>query len=312
MEVYRTKDNSVAKYVHDDGSETSIKTSVESCGGTYGTVNNKYNVFISTSVGCQVGCDFCYLTVKKCPYIKLSSDTIVSNVIEAIKKEIAERPELKDMYTKLSWMGMGDAVVDIDKMEEVTIRIIHEIQDGKLSKGIDGVDVSTTFPIVRKSTFITITNLNSTIRKIANLNPKRLYSDTNSPLRVFYSLHSAVESTRRVLIPTGASINRAIEVLDVLYKSGITTIIHHMFFNGVNDTEVEIAYLEELLQTLNGIELRILRFNKCEGTNYKESINFYNIVDRLCSKYHNIKVQASPGSEVKAACGQFLLSRIIK
>ena len=50
MEVYRTTDGAVAKYVHNDGSETAIKTTpIVEYGGVYGKVTNKYNVFISTS-----------------------------------------------------------------------------------------------------------------------------------------------------------------------------------------------------------------------------------------------------------------------
>lgn len=69
MEVYRTINGHVAKYVHDDGSETAIKTippGEVGCGG-YGSIGNKYNIFISTSVGCLVGMfedELCIKTVK--------------------------------------------------------------------------------------------------------------------------------------------------------------------------------------------------------------------------------------------------------
>jgi adenine C2-methylase RlmN of 23S rRNA A2503 and tRNA A37 len=114
MEVYRTINGHVAKYVHDDGSETAIKTTPPGevgCGG-YGSIGNKYNIFISTSVGCPVSCKFCYLTVKKCPYHKLTARDVVLNVLDALTAELKERPGLRDMYTKISWMGMGDGFFD--------------------------------------------------------------------------------------------------------------------------------------------------------------------------------------------------------
>ena len=128
MEIYRTFDNTVARYIHEDGSETAIKTTPkEGFGGVYGNAYNKYNIFISHSVGCPISCSFCYLTVKKCPYHKLTANDIANNVTQALRKELCTRPELKKMYTKLSWMGMGDAFLDLETMYKATLIIINKI-----------------------------------------------------------------------------------------------------------------------------------------------------------------------------------------
>lgn len=132
MEVYRTIDGTVAKYVHDDGSETAIKTTpVTTYGGIYGKVTNKYNIFISTSVGCSVDCRFCYLTTKGCPVYNLTEEEIVGNVLAAIEAEVLHRPDLKNLFCKLSWMGMGDAYFDTQKcikllviLQDVLLRIV--------------------------------------------------------------------------------------------------------------------------------------------------------------------------------------------
>lgn len=313
MEFYRSKDNHVTKYVHDDGSETAIKTTpIETFGGIYGKVTNKYNVFISMSVGCVVGCKFCYLTTKKCPYVTLSTDTVVYNVITAIENEVEDKPEIRTMYTKLSWMGMGDAYLDMEKMYEASVQIAALLEERGLSAGIDGIDISTTLPKVPTIADDYIGALSLSIN-VFRLNPERHYHEIGSrnPIRVFYSLHSALEATRTNLIPNTQSLLNASDYLvKLVNKSEVTLVIHHMFFEGINDSVKEMEALKNFLVPFKDIELRLLRFNKCEGTTFKESNNFNNLVDELYKTHKNIKVQSSPGAEIHAACGQFLLSKI--
>lgn len=308
MECYRTKDGTVAKYIHDDGSETAIKTTPSiKFGGNYGNVTNKFNVFISYSVGCPVGCKFCYLTVKKCPYYKLSSEQIVANVLKAIRAEILVRPDLQNMYCKLSWMGMGDACFDAKLTFEATCDIINGIFKYKLCKGIDGVDVASTLP--RKLKHIGYINDLHNLIGQPDLNPKRKYQSPWECVRFFYSLHSAVNTTRERLIPNSLSLEEAKEIIGEIK---VRLFVHHMLFERINDSTKELEKLISFMQSpfISGAELRLLRFNACEGTDFVESKEFNSIVKWLYSNYDNIKVQSSPGSEVKAACGQFLLSVI--
>ncbi len=318
MEVYRSKDGHVAKYVHDDGSETSIKTTpTDKFGGTYGSVTNKFNVFISTSVGCPVGCKFCYLTTKKCPYVKLEIAEINKNVRAAIKAELKERPELKKKYIKLSWMGMGDAYLDINTMYWSTLDILDTLVKNNDIIGVDGVDISTTMPKIDPSGLGQIVSLASELTKTDNyfnLNPERKYEEVGrSPLRVFYSLHSTKDSSRRRLIPHTVDLRKAFEHLEQLRDAGITTIIHHMFFDELNDSIEDLIELKDIMLSniLKGVELRILRFNECPGTTFKESEKFDYLVEVLLKHDINIKVQSSPGSTILSACGQFMLSRIL-
>jgi adenine C2-methylase RlmN of 23S rRNA A2503 and tRNA A37 len=299
--------------VHDDGSETAIKTTpLEKFGGVYGKVSNKYNVFISISVGCIVGCRFCYLTTKNCPYIPLTKDDIVTNVVEAMRSEVQAKPELRGMYTKLSWMGMGDVYMDIEKMYKATIEIACILEQEKLSAGIDGVDISTTLPKVPAKGEDYISALAHSIKGF-KLNPERHYYElgTRHPIRVFYSLHSAFDDNRRFLIPKTISLPIATKYLKSLVdQDDVTLVIHHMFFSNLNDDDREVEELLTFLKAFEDVELRLLRFNQCEGTLFRESLDFNSIVDNIYSSHKNIKVQSSPGAEVASACGQFLLSNI--
>lgn len=316
MEIYRSNNGQVAKYVHDDGSETAIKTIPPGeigCGG-YGSIGNKYNVFISTSVGCPVSCRFCYLTTKNCPYFKLSNDTIISNIISAIKTELTYRPELKKMYTKLSWMGMGDGYFDTKQVYDVTIAVADILQNQALSKGLDGVDIATTLPRIPTKQEDYIRNLAFTIDSY-KLNSKRDYYGKSSrkPVRVFYSLHSAFDETRKFLIPKTSDLKDALNYLLSLYREDdISIIFHQMFFKGLNDDLREVAQVIKWLDEFDNIELRLLRFNKCPGTIFEESDKFNYLVDYIYKYHDNIKVQTSPGAEILASCGMFLLSKFSK
>jgi len=314
MEVYRTKDNHVAKYVHDDGSETAIKTTpITEYGGVYGKVTNKYNIFISTSVGCPVGCKFCYLTTKNCPHHILTEDEIIANVLEAVRTEVKHRPELSNLYAKLSWMGMGDAYFDTQKMYNVSCAISGGLILNGLARGIDGVDVSTTLPKIPS------TESGDGLRSLARyincftVNPKRSYSVTGPryPVRLFYSLYGGENGIRNYLIPHTTPAKKASAYLQSLSDVGVTIVVHHMFFEGVNDSLRDVDYVLKFLKSLPNVELRLLRFNKCEGTLFNESSKFDSLVEHMYKYHKNIKIQSSPGSEVQAACGQFLLSKIL-
>ena len=59
-------------------------------------------------------------------------------------------------------------------------------------------------------------------------------------------------------------------------------------------------------------EFRILRLNSCEKLSFKESQKFEEIVKKLKNKVSIFKVQISAGSEIKAACGHFLMKNFDK
>lgn len=314
MEVYRTIDGTVAKYVHDDGSETAIKTTpVTTNGGVYGKVINKYNVFISTSVGCSVDCRFCYLTTKGCPVYNLKEEEIINNVLASVEAEVLHRPNLKNLFCKLSWMGMGDAYFDTQKMYKVSCSIAGAIIKNGLAKGVDGIDISTTLPKVPKKDADGLIELTKYINCYI-LNPKRNYGleESRYPVRLFYSYHGGEEDIRKFLIPHSVSEKEALQYLLSLKEIDVTVVIHHMFFEGINDTLRDAGNLLSFIKELGNVELRLLRFNECPGTIFRESSSFDKLVEHLYKFHKNIKVQASPGAEISASCGMFLLSKFNK
>jgi adenine C2-methylase RlmN of 23S rRNA A2503 and tRNA A37 len=328
MEAFRSDNNTVGKYVHDDGSETAIKC-VSSCDTILDPItgrfyaNNvdrqKYSIFISSSVGCFMKCNFCYLTIKNSPYKKIATDRLRANVKEAILEEIKENSDNANRFVKVNFMGMGeDHMVQPDRTRGLAVELLDYLLENNLALGLDGVDVSSVMS--RGTCFSWIpefTRLNEELQRY-NVNPNNIktvnasnaYSMDNqrSRLRLFYSLHSAIQEEREILIPKAMPLASATEELDRFHdQSGCNIIFHHMFMEGQNDSNRSIDALLEFMSTRKQHELRILRYNSCYYTPFGESKRFDEIVARISKEVPRIKIQISVGTEVAAACGQFIV-----
>jgi adenine C2-methylase RlmN of 23S rRNA A2503 and tRNA A37 len=329
-----TDDGEVAKYIHKDGSETSIKHS-KTTQNILNPITNKienkvndrdkYTIFISTSKGCFMACKFCHLTMKGSSFKKLSNDNVLDNIKEAIKDSVERSPFLAKYYVKLSWMGMGDAFLDSEKVKEVSIELLDWILENKYAIGLDGVDLSTVYPKTNSLRWVKDFNdLNKKLQEYP-LNPNNYKSDqanpkysklttyeNRSPFRLFYSIHSAVPENREKMIPNA---KLAEEALDVLIKNctEFNLIFHHMFLNKVNDSDLELEELFKLCKKhMPKHELRILRYNECNASLFYESDKFKEIIKELSKHVNLLKIQISPGTEVKAACGQFIVQEYVE
>lgn len=334
MEKYVSQDNTVTKYIHDDGSETSIKH-LQSCQHIINPIThkiesvlndrNKFTIFISTSRGCFMECKFCHLTMKSAQFKPITNDNVLNNLKEAILESIERSPFLKDYFVKLSWMGMGDAFLESKKVKEVSLKLLDWMLDNNLCKGLDGVDLSTVYP---KSNYLGWINdfneLNESLKKYPlnqNNNKTNLvdekfskikeYKD-RSPFRLFYSIHSGIQKTRDKLIPKALPLTEALPILLENTKK-YNLIFHHIFLHGINDSKEELNSLSEICKHfLKGKELRILRYNECNWSFFHESEEFASLIEEIQKHVDVLKVQISPGSEVKAACGQFIVKDFIR
>lgn len=332
MKTYETQDQLVLKYLHDDNSETAIKA-VSSCDTILNPITgkvehnsverNKYSVFASVSAGCFMKCEFCYLTLKDMKYQKLSEDTILANLIEALTHQIKVNPALSERYIKLCWMGMGDAIVAPEIVVNVTKRFLSYVFQNKYAKGLDGVDISSVIPNNTNPKWIEAFKYLNLYLKDIPKNPNNeviVHSEQissmvtrnkeRSPLRLFYSLHSAVQETRDKIIPNSLPLTEAMVQLKFFSDFDRRNLIfHHMFMEGINDSDEEFEALIRFLvdwEIARHHELRILRYNHCDNTPIKESPRFEEFIKELAKVQQRLKVQISTGTEISAACGQFL------
>jgi adenine C2-methylase RlmN of 23S rRNA A2503 and tRNA A37 len=327
MEAFHTDDGSVAKFIHDDGSETAVKV-VKSCSNfrdelglvhTEWVDRNKYSVFISASLGCYMACPFCHLTIKNSQYRKLATDQVVANVKEAIEAEIARKPEMNKRYVKLCWMGMGDAISQPDMVHDATLELMDWLMEKGYTKGLDCVDLSTVLPKVKDGWIERFTALNKALEKYpvnpdsfrieqAEVSTRETYTD-RSRFRMFFSVHSAVQATRDKMVPKATPLAEALPKLREFAQSGPNRMLHQLFVEGLNDSDEEVEALLVLLKdNFPQQELRVLRYNFCDRSPYREWDHIDQAVARIADQHPALKVQVSAGKEVAAACGQFLVA----
>lgn len=321
MEIFHSTDGSVTKFIHDDFSETAIKV-VKSCVNVkdpatgYITTDwvekNKYSVLISSSLGCYMSCSFCHLTLKKSTYTKLTTEQVVKNVQEAILYEVERNPDIRNRYIKLCWMGMGDCVNQPYMVLHATIAILNWVINNKLAIGVDGVDVSSVVPPVNDAFVDAFVDLNLYINNHQHRYPSNPANKEagRSRFRMFYSLHSAVQTTRDKIIPRAKPLFEVIPLLKQLENNGINVIFHQLFIDDINDTLSEAETIINFMRSyFPESELRVLRYNSCERyTDLKESSKIDIAIKVLNMNLNKIKVQISAGAEVSAACGQFLVA----
>lgn len=332
FDVFRTEDGSVSKYIHEDGSETAIKL-VKSTQNVLNPITNKietitsdrnkYSIFISSSVGCYMKCKFCHLTLKNSEFIKITSEQVLNNLKEAISDAVIFNPEIKNRYIKLSWMGMGDAINNPDMVREVTIGILDWAFENKFAVGLDGVDLSTVLPPLKNKKWIQIFHdLESTLKKY-KINPiysmdnvefsSGVYSHKNI-FRLFYSLESGIQESRDIVIPNAMKLEEAIIQLKE-YESGgkYPVIFHQLLVEDLNDSEENVESIIRFInENFKDNELRVLRYNFCAKSSYKESDRFPRQIKLISDRVNFLKVQVSPGTEVSAACGQFIVKDFVR
>ncbi len=331
FDVYRSQDGSVSKYIHEDGSETAVKL-VKSTQNVLNPLTraieehrserNKYSVFISSSVGCYMCCPFCHLTLKDAKYHPLSGAAILSNLKEAIEDKLTFNPDLAQRYVKLSWMGMGDAVNQPEAVRQVSLEFLTWLLDKGYAKGVDGVDLSTVLPPVKPRWIAEFQALEAELERFPrnpvyamdNLSYANGKYDHRNIFRLFYSVHSAIQACRDKVVPGGLPLQEAVDQLTTYAARGrYAVILHHILVDGFNDTEEELAALIELVNTrFPDNELRILRYNLCAKSPFHESDRFLAQIRQLSEQVNFLKVQVSPGSEVSAACGQFIVKDFIR
>lgn len=327
MEAFHTDDGSVAKFIHDDGSETAVKI-VSSCSNfrdenghiqTKLVDRNKYVVFISSSLGCYLSCVFCHLTIKGSQYRKLHTAQVVANVKEAIESEIQRKPEMRGRFIKLCWMGMGDAIAQPDMVQDATLALMDWVMAQGYAQGLDCVDLSTVMPPVKNDWAERFVELNSQLEKYP-INPESFKMEqaefatqseykNRSRFRLFYSVHSAIQATRDKMVPKAMPLIEALPKLREFATRGPNLLLHQLFIEGLNDSKEEVDALLEILATyFPEQELRVLRYNFCDRSPYKEWDQIDEAVARIADNHASLKVQISSGKEVAAACGQFLVA----
>lgn len=300
IKINETSENNVIKFFNSDGSETIVK-SVSSCGEK----DEKITIFVSSSVGCFVGCKFCGLSDIHVAYRQLKIHEIISNFDGALKQIRSSYNDFLQKYVKISFMGMGDCLEHHEYLHDM-IRIMCQMIIRYGFRGIDTIDIGSSLPFVysftdeKKELFISnLFDLEKYIYKTFPTNPKR----TPYFVRFFYSNHSLFK--RYKLISRQPAFNTDEETFEFLHKINESHFvgIHQVLFQGINDNEDEIEKLFRLSKDM--FQIRLLRFNEMPNVNLKESKQYIELFQKYEERFHDVKIQISRGKEINASCGQF-------
>jgi adenine C2-methylase RlmN of 23S rRNA A2503 and tRNA A37 len=111
------------------------------------------------------------------------------------------------------------------------------------------------------------------------------------------------------MVPNTTPLLDAIPRLHALEAEGVSVLLHHLFIKDLNDNEVEVSELVKLLSVeFPENELRVLRYNFCDRSPYREWEEIIPQLGDLLKSHRRLKIQISAGKEVQAACGQFLVA----
>ena len=236
------------------------------------TNDNNAALCISVQVGCAVGCTFCK-TGQDGLTRNLSADEIVDQLT------IAEKEKFIDFIVL---MGMGESAHNIDNVLTAVEEFVHR------GKHLDRIFLST---IGTGKLF------------------DRLESTEVKP-RLAVSLHSAVDATRKSIIPMNNLLSVA-ELMEYSQHYARSTNRRVMYqwtlLDGVNDTDEEISAMIDLLTPYKDwVIVQVIPWNPIPDVDLAGTEN--SKVEKIFVKFNNLgfvtRKRYSYGQDIGAACGQ--------
>ncbi len=236
---------------------------------------------ISSQAGCPLDCKFC-ATATMGFLRNLTAGEIVSQVLQA--RKVAHRP-----ITNVVFMGMGEPMMNYENV-------------------MTAVDILITgLNIAARRITISTAGWADNIRRMA---------DDGCKAKLAVSLHSAVDETRTKLMPINKKFNldqltAALEYYHRKTKQRVT--YEYIFFDGINDSDAEVARLIKLARRvpckINIIPFHSIAFTGVHGmgATLKPSPNMNMIADRLRENNLSVFVRSNAGEDIDAACGQLVV-----
>jgi 23S rRNA (adenine2503-C2)-methyltransferase len=230
---------------------------------------------LSTQVGCRIGCIFCQ-TGKMGLTRNLTTDEIVSQLYQL-------RSTTETRISNVVFMGMGEPMDNFDDVRDA-LSIISD--DSGICIGSRKITISTV-------------GLPGGIEKLANL---------PGQYGLAVSLHSAVEKTRRMLVPASRALplhRLKQDILEYNQEKGRRVTLEYCLIEGVNDTIEEAEALVEFTKDLE-CKINLLLYNRIEGADFKRPAS--DVVEKFMSylypRCQAVTLRRSRGADVAAACGQ--------
>jgi 23S rRNA (adenine2503-C2)-methyltransferase len=238
---------------------------------------DRLTLCISCQAGCPVGCQFCATGLGG-----FRRNLTAGEIYDQYLQTKLTLPEDTNI-TNIVFMGMGEPFLNYDNVIKAV--------------GILNSTLGATMAAHR----ITI----STVGYVESI--KRL-ADEHPHLGLAISLHSAVEQTRKLLIPIAKKYSLAALKEAARYhveKTGERVTFEYMLIKDINDS---IDDARALVEFIRGIpcKLNLIAFNRVSGTAYEppSEQQILGFRDYLYPRAPVVTLRKSMGADIGAACGQ--------
>lgn len=244
---------------------------------------SRFTICISSQVGCPMNCYFC---ATGCGGFKrnLSKEEILDQV-RFWNLFVAEKFDEK--ISNIVMMGQGEPLLNYDNARDALNIVLENTEIGPTKITISTVGA----PVVMD----------------------RLIEDQYfPPVRLAISLHSAVNDTRKKLIPSHTS-----DFFDFMsvwvkkYAERFSSRSHfigfeYLMLGGVNDDEKHLKALVKFLSEMGHLRINLIPYNSSEGTIFKSSpdITIKAWQENLMKAGFICTIRHSQGQDIFAACGQ--------
>ena len=234
---------------------------------------------VSSQVGCSLDCEFC-ATSKLLRMRNLHSYEIFDQIM------ILNSQSLKNYSLPISnivFMGMGEPLLNYKNV----------IESIKLVTSEDGIKIS------NKKITLSTSGISKMIIKM---------SDDNIKFNLAVSLHSAVEKTRKMIMPFSKSfpLDKLINSLDYWYKKTKRKVtFEYLIWKGIND---DLEHIEALVKICKRIpsKVNLIEYNSIDSPTFKKADDFWvdNYLKILKKNKIPVSIRRSRGKDINAACGQ--------
>ncbi len=236
----------------------------------------RMTVCLSTQAGCRMGCSFC-ATGRSGFTRNLTTDEIVAQLYSLTG------PEGGDRISNVVLMGMGEPM---DNFEAVS-KALSIISDDR------GICIG-----ARKITVSTV-GIPGGIAKLADL---------PGQYGLAVSLHSAVEPTRRKLVPASRALpltSLRDDLLRYAELKGRRITLEYCLIRDINDSIIEADALARFAKGLP-CKINLLLYNPVPGLDYRRprERTVKEFMDHLYPRCPAVTLRRSRGADIAAACGQ--------
>ena len=252
----------------------------------------RYTVCVSSQIGCAKKCSFC-ATGTMGLVGQLSSAEILEQIY--LLQQYVKNEKLPGQVGNVVFMGMGEPLDNYDAVHEALRGITHQCLFGLKAKKV------------------TVSTVGASSQKI------RALADDAPQVCLALSLHSAIQRSREVLIPSAMSshINELGCALDYhAKKSGRGSMLEYLLIDGVNDSTEEVdALVDFCLQREGNIYVNLIPYNPNlagDDFGYKtpsdDRINAFHDELKESGVKALVRWSTTNGRDANGACGQLALS----